>query len=443
MAEFVTRKENQRRLILVVICAVLDTLALGGGIWFYKQANDIDHNDKKKDGTLSDLRSKISEVRRERQKIELAFQEWSQYVGWRTVALGTNDRVTTTGVNGDQMRAFLKERLDVLASVHSVTNLTPFNAQGEGTFTLVVLFDKLKELEDSYRAQCTQLESNIGTERTREQTAINAAATAEQTAMSIIKKSDTEGRVVQYTQQLKDFYNLQRDHDKELYGEGGESKGLEGEAFKASNALTDLRKKNLRAKTELDAKKVEYRVRRDWIIHRREEEKERRDPDGEILGVDAGSNVAYIDLLHSDRIFKGTRFKVYSLEKGGVKVDKGEIELTVVRERSSSVVAITKTHNLDDPIKAGDKIYNEYYEKGRQRYVVIAGKLTGRLSNEEAASLVKDFGDIYQEKVDQRTNYVVLGDGYETTEAFKMAQEWGVKFLREKSLYDYLGVPRD
>jgi NAD-dependent DNA ligase len=103
-------------------------------------------------------------------------------------------------------------------------------------------------------------------------------------------------------------------------------------------------------------------------------------------------------------------------------------------------VAITRVFDAKDPIKTGDRIYNELYEKGKTRYIALAGRLTGKISNDEAAQIIRRFGDHYQERVDQRTNYLVVGEGYETHPNFALAQEWGVKILLERTLYDYLGV---
>ena len=449
MAEFVTKAENQRRLIVLIMCIIADTAALGGIIFSWKGASDIEQGDPNKyQDTLKIRRADLEAVRKERREIETAYVRFSQLVGWRMLAEGTTDRFVSGGLSGGQLTSFLNKWATILTTEHKVPadQVKPPDQTGTGTdLVLVKLFDKLKELEEQYRAECTKLEGQIAAERTREVNAITGAADAEKRAMDQIKSPDgNSGLVMDYQRLLKDYYNLQKQHDAELFGDGSpESRGLEGKAYEAQKGLTELRKKNSRAKTELDAKKVEYRTRRDLIIHNKKEAEERKEPDGSILAIDTPSNVAYIDLLHVDRIFRGTRFKVYSLEKGGVKVDKGEVEVTVVRERTSSVVAVTKVYNASEPIKAGDKIYNEYYEKGKTRYIVIAGRLTGKLSNEEAAAVVKEFGDVFQEKVDQRTSYVVLGDGYETSDAFKMAQEWGVKYLRERSLYDYLGVPHD
>ncbi len=45
--------------------------------------------------------------------------------------------------------------------------------------------------------------------------------------------------------------------------------------------------------------------------------------------------------------------------------------------------------------------------------------------------------------MDENTNYVVVSEGYEDHPNYKAALEYGIKVLREKILYDYLGVRRE
>ena len=82
-------------------------------------------------------------------------------------------------------------------------------------------------------------------------------------------------------------------------------------------------------------------------------------------------------------------------------------------------------------------------EGGRTRYVAFAGRFTGKLSNEEAAAGLRKFGDVYQDKVTDQTNYVVVAEGYEEHPNYKAALEYGIKILRENILMDYLGIRRD
>src|SRR5581483_3934843 len=134
----------------------------------------------------------------------------------------------------------------------------------------------------------------------------------------------------------------------------------EEETIAKQNEATTVKNDNVRKRAGSAAVKEDFKRRIYTIQHHREEAKERRDPDGEVLSINEGRQLAYINLLRKDRLFKGTRFQVYSLEKGGQKLDKGTIEVIEVRENLSSVCAIINTVDQKNwPLKVGDKIYNE------------------------------------------------------------------------------------
>ena len=149
--------------------------------------------------------------------------------------------------------------------------------------------------------------------------------------------------------------------------------------------------------------------------------------------------IAWIDVTHKDRLFRGTRFKCYSLRKGGEKETIAEVEVIEVG-RLRSKVAILR-HYTEEDLKVDDRIYNEYYERDTPKYIAFAGRFTGKLSTIEAARAAREFGDLYQKKVDEKTNYLIIGEGYEEDPNFKAALKWGVKILLEKYFYDYLGIP--
>ena len=209
------------------------------------------------------------------------------------------------------------------------------------------------------------------------------------------------------------------------------------------NKSTQTKNDLLRKRASSSAVKADYQKRIDTITFHRVEESERREPDGVILGIDEARELVFIDLLQKDRLFMGTKFHCYSLEKGGQKLDKGEVEVIEIRKQNSSICSIVRVYDAEYPLKVGDKIYNVLYEGGRVRHIAIAGRFTGRLSNQEAAALIRGNGDIYQREVDQKTNYVVVAKGYEEHPNYKQALEYGIKILRESILDDYLGIPRE
>jgi len=243
---------------------------------------------------------------------------------------------------------------------------------------------------------------------------------------------------------IGEVIKLNQDLNKTQKSNSDDLATVETDTIAKQNEATTVKNENIRKRGASAAVKEDFKKRIYVIQHHREEAKERRDPDGEILSINENRQLAYINLLRKDRLFKGTKFSVYSLEKGGQKLDKGVIEVIEVRENLSSVCAIVSVGDQANwPLKVGDKIYNELYEGGRTRYVAFAGRFVGKLSNEEAAAGLRKFGDVYQDKVDEKTNYVVVADGYEEHPNYKAALEYGIKILRESILMDYLGIKRD
>jgi len=431
MAEFVTKAENQRRMITLITCIIICTLSIVGIIYSIKAEGDLRENPKSAK-TIKLLTTKIEDTRGRIRNLEASYVEFSGAVGWRTFSPATHDRFPSGGVSGEQLKIYLDYWVKELAKYDQKNFKQWYGPEGGGTneLKLTDLFNTLGEVEAAYRGKNTTLVAAIAKAEEDAKAAMKSLEETEKKNLEDIDKQLKED----YKRLLKDLGTKEKQHGEELAA-------LQVESETKIREHTELKNRNLQEQTRLENRKAELMTRINWITYRREEAKERKEPDGVILAVDGKYNVAWIDLVHADRIWTGSRFKVYSLEKGGSKVDKGEIEVILVRAAESSKVAIIKTLNAEEPIKPGDKIYNEFYEKGKTRYIAIAGRLTGKLSNEEAGRKIREFGDMFQEKVDERTNYVVVGEGYETHPNYEQANELGVKLLLERHLYDYLGVP--
>jgi len=537
MAEYVTKAENTRRLVIIALCVILDTLLLAGGIYWIKSASDTERGEKNSESIVL-LQKKVQDLDAQNRAAEKGLIEFAQPIGWRTHANWTTDRLVTGALNAEELKRFLNEWAAELRG------RAP--KEGERESMKYAFLRRLKTLLDGAERQ-PGFPGLKNLQRSAEDREKSAASEGERkfwqgeaaTLKTCVEAVDAGGKKVEPTPELpvwtdraegmvlkKLFEELEKlevaylavavalgkrlekasEGEKELVKEGrvqsdeahkkllstiddligadrgnksftskdlpggllgelrdSEGKGPKNEAEKevelkavlAEVAEARQRLDQLKAENALKEKDLQARI--NWFKHRREEAKERREPDGEIVGVVEGQQTVHIDLLHKDRLFVGTRFRVYSPKQGGVKVDKAEIEVIEVRESGASVAAVTRILNSSDAVRAGDRIYNEVYERGRPRYIAIAGRLTGRLSNEEVAAIVRRFGDHYQDRVDQRTDFLVVGEGYDgsdhragTTETdegaeddhpnFTLAREWGVRVIRERTLFEYLGV---
>ncbi len=161
--------------------------------------------------------------------------------------------------------------------------------------------------------------------------------------------------------------------------------------------------------------------------------------DGRVTHSLPSQNYAWIDLGSKHTLLVGTRFEVFGLDKGGKKVPKGEVEVLKVWEDQAQV-AILKTHNTLRPIEGGDYINNEVFDRNKTKVFAFAGRFAGRYSNEEAKKKIEEIGGKVVEEATLETAYVVVGKDYESDPNYARAQDWGIIIIREKDLYELMGI---
>jgi hypothetical protein len=437
MAEFVTKKENMRRLAIVIVCVLANAVGLAVAIYAARETAYVEEKPENPNN-IKKVREEIAGQRQINKDLLENYLSYAKDIGWRVEPQASTDRFVQSPLQAESMKAYLSDWVPVLQTL-GVTKYKRYDEQGGGeNLNILRLFEELLAKEKEYILKIDELKGQIEKERANErevQKSVDAAnaAVLRELVGDVQPSQPAQGLVAEVVRLAQELNKLQKSHAEELAT-------LEKEADEAQHKSTETKNDLSRKRAAYDGTKQEYRRRIYAIQHHREEERERREPDGEILAIDEVRQVAFINLLRKDRLFKGTRFNCYSLEKGGQKLDKGTLEVIEVREDLSSIAAIVSTVDPAWPLKAGDKIYNDLYEGNRLRRIAIAGRFTGKLSNEEAANLIRRFGDEFQEQVQENTNYVIVADGYEEHPNYKAALEYGVKILREKILYDYLGV---
>lgn len=452
MADFITKAENNRRLAIIILCALGMATSLTVIALALKNKGFIEEHQE----NLKDIKEAIAELEAQREiNVDLIrnYLAYPKDIGWREISTGTVDRLPSGGLAGEKLKSFLSDIVKLAPERSArgekaifeqlgITKYKRWDDPGAGeSLTLTRLFDELLAKEKEFETKIGDLKGQIVKEREAEK---ETGVRIDQANAAVMKEIDggagagaaATGHIGELVRLNKEINQLQKSHAEEL-------STLDKETTEAQNQATETLNDFLRKRAAAEAVKKNYRDRIYAIHHHREEARERREPDGEIVGIDEKFQLVYINLLRKDRLFKGTKFRAYSLEKGGQKLDKGEIEVHEVRESLYSVCAVHRVYDPEWPLKVGDRIYNELYEGGRTRHIAIAGRFTGKLSNDEAGRVIRSFGDVYQERVDEKTNYVIVADGYEEHPNYKAALEYGIKILREPILYDYLGVRRE
>ena len=463
MADFITKKENGRRLAIIILCCIVMAGAIVLGAFSLKKSSDLFEGEKE---TYNIKKMQVT-VRQSQELLDALKREYRSYptdVGWFDEAITTTYRFGRSLIREPRiyddprnvgklppMRQFLSDVVkpppgepdtgkESLFQQLGITGYGRWDDQGGAGLLLTDYFVKVEEREKEYKAEIAKVREDILTEEAAEKAVLEEIRSQNKDLTDTIVGQVAPGQPSQGL--IGEVLKLEQQLNQDTKNHAEEVRGLEDDSRDKQSELTQVRNENLRKRTAGNTVQSDLRRRIDTIQFNRAEARERREPDGDIMVIDSARRICFINLLRRDRLFMGTRFFVYSLEKGGQKLDKGEVEVIEVRENNSSICAITRTYDKEWPIKVGDRIYNELYDGGRPRHIAIAGRFTGRLSNLEAAALIRSFGDFYQPKVDEKTSYVVVAPGYEEHPNYKAAQEFGVKILREPILYDYLGVPR-
>lgn len=180
--------------------------------------------------------------------------------------------------------------------------------------------------------------------------------------------------------------------------------------------------------------------------------------DGEVVYAEGSQGYAWIDLGRRHGVRPNTRFQVYQFVKGGLQRIKGVIEVRRVDEDMAQCAIIEGaevqhpitgerliTPDPNDPIVKGDLIRNPFFDADEQRnFVFIGTKLENRYYNlQELQRKIEEFGGKVDRDVSIGTDFViVLGDTNEDADLqdkIKLATQFGVIFMRESELLEYLG----
>ena len=167
---------------------------------------------------------------------------------------------------------------------------------------------------------------------------------------------------------------------------------------------------------------------------------EQLDPDGEVVGSQQDLGYVWIDLGRRHGLRRGITFRVFEYVKGGKRVPKGKIQVIQVGELVSQARVVQQFYKAN-PIGKGDRIISPIFQRNQRKVFVFAGDrpVFRFYSIEKYQNMLEDMGQIVEDKVGPRTNFVVLLDGYEQRDEFKEAQKYPwIIFLREEDLLEFL-----
>jgi hypothetical protein len=293
---------------------------------------------------------------------------------------------------------------------------------------LITNLETARESKTSDRAEIARLTTEVAETAKRGQSELSQSREA--TAAMKRDKDALQGRFDKRVEQDEEQINTLRGQLEatrtQLEQEQG--KGREAEAqFKEQLArlrtrITELTQVEERRTTDLPDGQVIRGLERDF------------DPRGE------GYAFVYIDIGRKHGVKDGTKFEVFTLEKGGKRTLKGEL---VVKKALDDLAecAILVQHDERNPIVKGDFVQNPFFEKGAVQNFALVGTFDGEstlYTKEEWARIIKERGHNFQAKIMADTSFVILGTDYQDdSENWPTAQTFKVETVKENEVLNW------
>lgn len=444
MPDEIDARENTKRLMLLILSILVILVCAGTGGYALKRVKDINEGPEVEGENLQELDGKISAQREKNKKIEDAFLAYSEPVGWRLKSVSSLDRLASHGLDDVLLRASLDQWLDFLKTKFKdevppdVMALHKWSDETSGSpLTLKKLFEALHEVARKLDSAAADYRTQADTRRGEGETALVAARTAATSAGEENERKPS-GPMERFKNASSILVKRQQEYWEALNRLESDLREIEQQAASKKVDIDKEKETMMKDKALLQRR---FQDQKEQVDRAREQQEE----DGEILHVDLDQKTCIVNLTRRDKVFRGTRFRVYGVEAGGKRVDKGEIEITSVGEEFTSA-AITREPDPNDPkgrinaFKAGDRFFNEFFNRGIVRTIAFAGRMKGKFSREDLAARAREWGDVPEERVGPKTDLLVVGEGYAAEPNYAEAQKTNVRIMTEKYFYDYLGL---
>ncbi|MGE0713055.1 MAG: BRCT domain-containing protein [Planctomycetota bacterium] len=236
-----------------------------------------------------------------------------------------------------------------------------------------------------------------------------------------------------------------------------ERKRLQDEKENILKEVTQRNKDHALEVARLESQKGQLTERIKQLVKKKTKSfTEYSDPDGRVVFADPALGYAWINIGNKHGLRRNLRFQVYQFIKGGRQRVKGVVEVRKIEEDMAQCAILEDQEVTDpitgkkvivpdknDPVVKGDLIRNPYFDKEEQKTFVFLGtRLHNRFYNmAEIKRKIEEAGGKVESKVSTGTHFVVvLGEGGDDfQQQYDLATQFGVIFMREDELMEYLG----
>jgi NAD-dependent DNA ligase len=424
---------------IMIIAILITIIAIVNGYVANKDFQEATQN-------MAETNKKLEKFRQDKEKFHRINEELSQSLGWREKGYYTNLQLFRDSLDEsfEVMKSFTeiypqwKEKLFMTTQGQvQIDSIGSWKKREEdrttAALTLNLAFIAFENLNKHLKDEITATENDQAQHYSGEMNLIGYSD--EQEGEFIRAEKEGRKNIEEAHKNIQGIHSgLTLEHKKNL----NDISNMEQEIKIEIEKLLELRIQN-RKELEIWGKKVsDLRNRVEKIQSRGQIEKSTEEADGRILFINNELNFGFIDVGKKNTLLNGTVFNVYSLKKGK-KIPKGEVEVRDVMNEMSKI-SVTRLINPEIQIENGDYIANDIFDRNKKRFFAVAGKLRGKYSLDELTEKIKQIGGEILDHVSIETSYLIAGDGYQDEPSFNEAKELGIKIIREKDLYDLLGI---
>lgn len=266
------------------------------------------------------------------------------------------------------------------------------------------------------------------------------------------------------TEKQAEIDEASKRHQREVEGLLAEIRGKDKELTRVRGEKDNVQKHFVQQKKDHDLEKarlensrmqLQERIRQ-LVKKKTKSFTEYSEPDAMVVHAEPALGYVWINLGHNHGLRRNIRFQVYRFVKGGRQQVKGVIEVRRIEEdmaqcailedqqvRDPITGKVITVPDKNDPVVKGDLIRNPYFDKEEQKvFVFLGSKLQNRYYNlAEIKRRITEAGGRVDAKVSTATHFVVLlSEGDEDFQIqYDRAAQFGVIFMREDELMEYLG----
>lgn len=161
--------------------------------------------------------------------------------------------------------------------------------------------------------------------------------------------------------------------------------------------------------------------------------------DAKVILSDWDNGYVYLDIGRQDAIMPGMEFDIFSVQPTGLRLLKGRVKIFKMYDSYSEASIISVADPLT-PMAVDDLANCQIYSRSKTKYFTFAGRLIGKYSLDELTKKIQEIGGVVTTDLTHDINYLVVGDGYIQDPFYQKVRPLGVIHLREKELYELLGL---